>query len=62
MRVYVMSHDNLRYDDSVCFTGPTANSENIRIRFLSVLKIWTLRQTVGRIRNYCNFAIYKKAK
>ena len=29
MRVNVRSYDNLRYDDRVCFTGPTANSENI---------------------------------
>ena len=28
MRV-VRSDDNLRYDDRACFTGPTANSENI---------------------------------
>ena len=28
MRVYVMN-DNLHYDERVCFTGPTADSENV---------------------------------
>ena len=28
MRVYVMN-DKLQYDEQVCFTGPTANSENV---------------------------------
>ena len=28
MRVYVMN-DNLQHDDRVCFTGPTAGSENV---------------------------------
>ena len=28
MRVYVMN-DSLQYDDRACFTGPTANSENV---------------------------------
>ena len=28
MRVYVMN-DNLQYDERVCFTGPTANSESV---------------------------------
>ena len=29
MRVYVMDADNLQYDERVCFTGPTADSENV---------------------------------
>ena len=29
MRVYVMNADDLQYDERVCFTGPTADSENV---------------------------------